>query len=110
MQDVRYFPLLGAAGLATGDVNGDGLDDLFVCQEAGLDLRYILQQGTGQAQPVRTPDAISLPFADQALPPEDSSARIFLRRPLPMLGADYTDADGTARPIPLNGGDRKSVV
>lgn len=49
MQDTRYFTPLGNPGLALGDVNGDGLDDLYVCQEAGLPNRLYLQQTDGTA-------------------------------------------------------------
>ncbi|MFV2068733.1 MAG: FG-GAP repeat domain-containing protein [Pirellulales bacterium] len=47
IQDTRYFTPLGNPGLALGDVNGDGLEDLFVCQEAGLPNRLFLQQADG---------------------------------------------------------------
>ena len=79
-------------------------DDVEEYRVTELDRRYLLQQGTGQVQPVEAPASVSLSTADQTLPPEDSSARIFLRMPLPMLGADYLDSDGTARPIPLDSG------
>ena len=49
LQDKRYFNLLGNPGLAVGDVNGDGLDDLYVCQEEGLPNRLFLQQSDGSA-------------------------------------------------------------
>ena len=51
-QDVRYSFLLGNPGLAVGDVNGDGLDDLYVCQEEGLPNRLFLQNKDGTATDV----------------------------------------------------------
>jgi len=51
-QETRYFSLLGTPGLAVGDVNGDGLDDLYVCQEAGLPNRLFLQDRDGTAREV----------------------------------------------------------
>ena len=38
-----------ATGLAVGDVNGDGLDDLYVCQPGGLPNRLFVQQPDGTA-------------------------------------------------------------
>jgi len=48
-QDTRYTYLLGNPGIAIGDVNGDGLDDLYACQEEGLPNRLFLQNGDGTA-------------------------------------------------------------
>jgi hypothetical protein len=48
MPHTRYFVSLGSPGLAVGDVNGDGLDDLYVCQEQGLPNRLFIQQEDGK--------------------------------------------------------------
>ncbi len=38
----RFFSILGNPGLAMGDVDGDGLEDIYVCQEDGLpNLLYV---------------------------------------------------------------------
>ncbi len=50
LQDTRYYALFGNPGLAVGDVNGDGLDDLYVCQESGLPNRLFLQNPDGSAR------------------------------------------------------------
>ena len=39
----------GTPGLSIGDVNGDGLEDLFLCQEPGLPNRLFIQRENGQA-------------------------------------------------------------
>ena len=49
IQDRSQFDLLGNPGIAVGDVNGDGLDDVYVCQEAGLPNRLFIQQPDGSA-------------------------------------------------------------
>ncbi|MEO2049078.1 MAG: VCBS repeat-containing protein [Pirellulales bacterium] len=46
-QDTRYFSPLGNPGIAVADVNGDGLDDLYLCQEANLPNRLYIQQPDG---------------------------------------------------------------
>ena len=46
------YELIGFPGLAIGDVNGDGLDDLYVCQGQGLPNRLFLQRPDGTAEEV----------------------------------------------------------
>lgn len=47
IQDTRKMTLLGTPGAALGDVNGDGLDDLYLCQAGGLPNRLYLQNPDG---------------------------------------------------------------
>ena len=47
-QDDRYFFILGTPGMAVGDFNNDGLDDLYLCQEAGLPNRLLRQDDDGR--------------------------------------------------------------
>ena len=49
IQDRSPLELFGNPGLAVGDVNGDGFDDLYVCQEAGLPNRLFVQNPDGTA-------------------------------------------------------------
>ncbi len=46
-QNTQYFFGLGNPGLALGDVNGDGLDDLYLCQEEGLPNLLFIQNADG---------------------------------------------------------------
>ncbi len=52
IQDTRYFALFGCPGIAVGDVDGDGLDDLYVCQEGGLPNLLFIQNPDGTARDV----------------------------------------------------------
>ena len=47
IQDTRQMTLLGTPGTALGDVNGDGLEDLYLCQPGGLPNRLFVQQPNG---------------------------------------------------------------
>jgi hypothetical protein len=47
IQDTRQMIMLGTPGTALGDINGDGLDDLYLCQAGGLPNRLFLQNPDG---------------------------------------------------------------
>jgi hypothetical protein len=46
----EFMGKFGHNGLAVGDVNGDGLDDLYVCDAGGLPNRLYIQQPDGTAR------------------------------------------------------------
>lgn len=49
IENIQEFSIFGTPGLASGDVNSDGLDDLYICQEQGLPNRLYVQQKDGTA-------------------------------------------------------------
>ena len=46
----EFMTQFGHHGIAVGDVNGDGLDDLYVCDAGGLPNRLYVQQPDGSAR------------------------------------------------------------
>jgi hypothetical protein len=48
----HYMHVFAATGLSVGDVNGDKLDDLYVCQPGGLPNRLYVQKPDGSAEDV----------------------------------------------------------
>ncbi|MEC9054777.1 MAG: VCBS repeat-containing protein, partial [Verrucomicrobiota bacterium] len=50
IQDTRQMTLLGTPGAALGDVDGDGLEDLYLCQAGGVPNRLYLQKLDGTLQ------------------------------------------------------------
>lgn len=42
-----YQELVGTPGIAVGDVNGDGLEDLYLCQERGIPNKLFIQNPDG---------------------------------------------------------------
>lgn len=50
----------GHHGLAVADVNGDGLDDIYVCEAGGLPNRLYLQQSDGTARDVSAEAGVDL--------------------------------------------------
>lgn len=52
MENTLDFSVFGTPGLAVGDINGDGLDDLYVCQEQGLPNLLYVQNEDGSASDI----------------------------------------------------------
>ena len=46
----RFSNLMGTPGVAVGDVNSDGLDDIYLCQEGGLPNLLFLQKSDGSLE------------------------------------------------------------
>ena len=45
IENLFEFNFIGTPGIATGDINNDGLDDVYICQEQGLpNLLYVQQE------------------------------------------------------------------
>jgi len=49
IESVHLTTVFSYCGLAVGDVNGDGLDDIYVCQPGGLPNRLFVQNQSGTA-------------------------------------------------------------
>jgi hypothetical protein len=56
----EFMGLFGQHGLAVGDVNGDGLDDLYVCDAGGLPNRLYVQQADGTVADVSEEAGVNL--------------------------------------------------
>ncbi len=52
IENTLDFNIFGTPGLAVGDINGDGRDDLYVCQEQGLPNLLLMQNEDGSATDV----------------------------------------------------------
>ena len=61
-------PIMGHQGLAVGDVNGDGLDDLYVCAPGGMPNRLYVQDTDGTAMDVSAKSGVDwLNYSSSAL-------------------------------------------
>lgn len=56
----EFIDQFGHQGLAVGDVNGDGLDDLYVCDAGGLPNRLFVQNADGTATDVSSKAGVDL--------------------------------------------------
>jgi hypothetical protein len=58
--DWRFgLDFVGSHGLAVGDVNGDGLEDVFFCETGGLPNRLFVQQPDGTARDVSSASGVN---------------------------------------------------
>ncbi len=97
--------LFGAQGIALGDVNGDGLDDVYVCQQGGVPNRLFLHGSDGTA--VDATAASGLGFLENTrsallldLDGDGDQDVAFATGPLVVIG--YNEGDGTFRDfVPL---------
>ena len=111
IERVHRMHVFMACGIAVGDANGDGLDDLYVCQPGGLPNRLFLQNLDGTATDVSMrarvdwldstssalwvdldndgdQDLVLATLAGILVMANDSSARFELVGTLPTEGAD----------------------
>jgi hypothetical protein len=52
-------PFLGMNGIAIGDVDGDGLEDVYVCQSSGLPNRLLIHLPDGTARDAAVPAGVA---------------------------------------------------
>ncbi|MCA9199599.1 MAG: VCBS repeat-containing protein [Planctomycetales bacterium] len=61
----EFMSQFGYHGMAVGDVNGDGLDDIYVCDAGGLPNRLYVQQSDGTAKDMSA--AAGVDFLDDSV-------------------------------------------
>lgn len=52
IENLFEFNFIGTPGIATGDINGDGLDDIYVCQEQGIPNLLYIQEKDGSLRDI----------------------------------------------------------
>ena len=60
IESANDFHFFEHTGLTVGDANGDGLEDVYVCQQGGLPNRLYLQQPDGTAQDASAESGVDL--------------------------------------------------
>ncbi|MDB4440725.1 hypothetical protein N9168_02020 [Akkermansiaceae bacterium] len=102
----------GHHGIAIGDANGDGLDDLYVCDCGGLPNRLYLQNPEGTTRDISAQAGVDwLESSKSALfldldklgPAEDGEGKIFLR----LTRADESEAVGVLHECAVRSYDPK---